>query len=86
MLLACCVAPTGDGDPPDDSAAAYMALKKSWPEDRLLGVKFSVLGLGDSNYTRFMHVPRVIKNRCVFLSCTNLQTAALGLPCHLMLL
>jgi sulfite reductase alpha subunit-like flavoprotein len=55
--------PEGDGDPPDNSATAYVALKKSWPADRLAGVKFSVLGLGDSNYTRYMYVPRIIKNR-----------------------
>lgn len=61
-----CISP-GDGDPPDNSAAAFVALKKSWPKDHLAGVKFSVLGLGDSNYTRFMYVPRAIKNRYVLL-------------------
>lgn len=67
--------PAGDGDPPDNSAAAFVAIKKSWPADRLAGVKFTVLGLGDSNYTRYMHVPRVIKSRWELLlprPCSNM--------------
>lgn len=58
-----CMFFAGDGDPPDNSAAAFVALKKPWPADRMAGVRFTVLGLGDSNYTRFMYVPRVIKSR-----------------------
>ena len=35
--------------------------RRSQPSGRLDGVRFAILGLGDSNYTRFCHVPRSMK-------------------------
>lgn len=55
---------TGDGDPPDNCAKFYAGIrKKSNTSDILKGIKFTCLGLGDSNYTRFMHIPRVLKSK-----------------------
>ena len=55
---------TGDGDPPDNCSVFYMGVKKNQqPKDLLQGVHYTVLGLGDSNYTRFMYVSRALKSR-----------------------
>lgn len=50
---------TGDGDCPDNSGKGLLALKRR--SDPLTGMKFSVMGLGDSNYTNFMKIPRTIE-------------------------
>lgn len=55
---------TGDGEAPDNATKFYNEIRKrSHAEGRLHGIRFTGLGLGDSNYTRFMHVPRVLKSR-----------------------
>jgi flavodoxin len=67
---------TGDGDPPDDGAAFFVTLKKPHPAGTLAGVRFAVLGLGDSNYTRFMYVPRTLRSRLADLGATEFYAAA----------
>eukprot|EP00951_Prasinocladus_malaysianus_P025160 scaffold219862_cov45-Prasinocladus_malaysianus.AAC.1 len=64
-------ASTGDGDPPDNSAKCLVQLKygnllharKSNAPDLLKGIKFTCLGLGDSNYTKFCAVPKAFTRR-----------------------
>ena len=46
-----------------DFSLSIFGRRRSQPTDKLSGIQFSVLGLGDSNYTRFAHVPRVLKGR-----------------------
>eukprot|EP00271_Cylindrocystis_brebissonii_P003286 TRINITY_DN1408_c0_g1_i4.p1 TRINITY_DN1408_c0_g1~~TRINITY_DN1408_c0_g1_i4.p1 ORF type:complete len:722 (-),score=109.53 TRINITY_DN1408_c0_g1_i4:140-2305(-) len=58
------VSSTGDGDPPENCEAFYNALrrKKNSP-GMLAGLHYTVLGLGDSNYTRYMAIPRTFTSR-----------------------
>jgi len=68
---------TGDGDAPDNSSKFYNELKRrSNAEDRLAGVCYTCLGLGDSNYTRYMAVPRIFKNRFSELGATTFYKCA----------
>ena len=47
--------------------------RKSHPEDMLAGVAFTGFGLGDSNYTRYMYVPRSIKQRLLDLGAQQVR-------------
>lgn len=68
----CSLPPAGDGEAPANGARFLLDLKKphAGGSSALAGVRYSVLGLGDSNYTRFMAVPRAIKGRLADLGAT----------------
>ena len=52
----------------------HVCRRKSNKPGMLEGVKFCVLGLGDSNYTRFMGAPRRIRKRYQDLGATPFYT------------
>lgn len=58
-IVVCIASTTGDGDCPDNSGKGLLALKRR--SEPLTGMKFSVMGLGDSNYTNFMKIPRTVE-------------------------
>eukprot|EP00898_Chlorokybus_atmophyticus_P003130 jgi/Chlat1/3818/Chrsp26S03971 len=70
-LLVVVASSTGDGDPPENCTKWYNYIRRqTLPGDHLQNVQYTVLGLGDSNYTKFMHIPRVFKKRLEALGAT----------------
>lgn len=72
------VSSTGDGEAPDNATKFYNDLRNKNRNEpgSLRGIQFTGIGLGDSNYTRFMHVPRVVKNRFLELGATAFHPCA----------
>ena len=55
---------TGDGDQPESAERLWRRIKKrSLPSDHLAGLKFAILGLGDTNYTQFCNGPKTLHSR-----------------------
>ncbi|XP_046573370.1 methionine synthase reductase-like [Haliotis rubra] len=55
---------TGDGEPPDTACKFVRRLKKkTLTEDHLAGLHYTLLGLGDSNYTNFCNCGKTLDRR-----------------------
>ena len=62
---------TGDGDPPDNSGKGLIKLKSKTALKGVSALKYTVMGLGDSNYTAFMRIPRTVGRRMRDLGATE---------------
>lgn len=66
IVLVCST--TGNGDPPAGSDKFIRFIKsKNLSEDSFKTISFCLLGLGDSNYSKFMYIPKIINEN--FLRC-----------------
>lgn len=66
-------ATTGDGDEPDNMRNFWkFLLRRNLPSNSLMGLKFGVLGLGDSSYAKFNFVGKKLHKRLVQLGATPL--------------
>src|SRR5208283_753861 len=66
----------GDGKPPDPAASFYEFLH-SRKAPRLEGVKFSVLGLGDSTYVNFCQTGKDFDSRLEVLGAERIHERAI---------
>ncbi|KAI7891598.1 uncharacterized protein EV154DRAFT_563096 [Mucor mucedo] len=69
---------TGDGDAPDNSLKFWRFLRRNKDKNYLTGTKFTVLGLGDSNYSNFNHTGQRLEKKFKELGATTFYQRGLA--------
>ncbi len=78
-LAAFVCATTGQGDQPDNMIKFWRyILKRAHPKDLLDGLKFGVLGLGDSGYAQFNYAAKRLNKRLAHLGAQPLLSIGLA--------
>ena len=55
---------TGDGEQPENAEPFWRKIKKKkLPEDTFAHLKYTILGLGDTNYSQFCNGPKTLHDR-----------------------
>jgi sulfite reductase alpha subunit-like flavoprotein len=61
MIIICST--TGNGDPPDNAYNFWRKIKNRSLKQTFIGTKYLVIGLGDSNYSNFCYMGKMINKR-----------------------
>ncbi|RUS27417.1 hypothetical protein BC938DRAFT_483272 [Jimgerdemannia flammicorona] len=54
---------TGDGDPPDNSSKFWKHLRRNKQKDLFARARFTILGLGDTNYSNFNNTAKKLERK-----------------------
>ncbi|CAJ0935457.1 unnamed protein product [Ranitomeya imitator] len=72
-------ATTGQGDPPDNMKNFWRFIfRRNLPHNSLCQMDYTVLGLGDSSYSKFNFIAKKLHKRLLQLGANPLQSPALG--------
>ncbi|CAG8542170.1 10965_t:CDS:2 [Diversispora eburnea] len=69
---------TGDGDPPDNSTKFFRYMRKIKSKTFLSHAKFTILGLGDTNYSNFNNTAKRLEKRLLEFGASPFYTKGLA--------
>ncbi|CAJ0925211.1 12121_t:CDS:10 [Entrophospora sp. SA101] len=69
---------TGDGDPPDNSIKFFRFLRKTKSKTFLSHAKFTILGLGDTNYSNFNNTAKRLEKKLLEIGATTFYEKGLA--------
>ena len=77
-VLIIVAANTGDGDPPDHSLKFWRFMRRNKDTGYFKNCQFTILGLGDTNYTNFNNTAKRLERRLKDLGATPFYAKGLA--------